>query len=76
MGCFKGWTRIQKLTLSWAILALAFFAAGVVLVAAAGVFRMQADKLEENTLRSLVIGCLNLNGGWTVCSGRVSGTAD
>lgn len=60
MAFLSGWSRNRKLSLSWLLLTLAFLASGVVLVVVAAVFRMQAGKLDEHLLRSLVIGRMNL----------------
>lgn len=60
MGLLKGWTRNRKLSLFWLLLALAFFASGIVLVVVAAVFRAQGGKLDEHTLRSLVLGKIEL----------------
>lgn len=60
MACCKTWSRNKKLSLSWLVLALAFFASGVILVVVASVFRSQASQMDQNPLKSLVIGTMNL----------------
>ncbi|ORY74756.1 hypothetical protein BCR35DRAFT_343831 [Leucosporidium creatinivorum] len=62
MALLKGWSRNRKLSLSWLLLALAFFASGIILIVVAAIFRAQGEggKLDEHTLRSLVVGKMDL----------------
>ena len=55
------WSRLRKLTATWSLFTFLFIASAAILILVAQIWRMEGTgNLNKNTLRTLVIGSMNL----------------
>lgn len=67
------WTRLRKLTTAWSLFTFLFIASAAILIIVAQIWRMEGGKLDKNTLRTLVIGSMDLTGASSAAEWRSRG---